>query len=91
MLPVEWRAHALDALEHITAYLSEQNPYAAEALIRAIEETAETLPTHPYLYRHGRVLGTREAVVHPNYLLVYRITSDRIVILDVLHARREYP
>lgn len=91
MLPVEWRAHALDALEEIATYLSEHNPYAAEALVNAIEETAETLPEHPYLYRHGRVLGTREAAVHPNYLLVYRITSDHIAILDVLHARREYP
>ncbi|MBB3192215.1 type II toxin-antitoxin system RelE/ParE family toxin [Halomonas cerina] len=91
MLPVEWRAHALDALEDIAAYLSERNPYAAEALVSAIEETAEALPEHPYLYRHGRVLGTREAVVHPNYLLVYRIASDHIAILDVLHARREYP
>ncbi|MGO2137312.1 MAG: hypothetical protein ACTH3S_17985 [Marinobacter sp.] len=58
MLPVEWRAHALDALEEIATYLSEHNPYAAEALVNAIE---------------------------------YRITSDHIAILDVLHSRREYP
>ncbi|WP_246053861.1 type II toxin-antitoxin system RelE/ParE family toxin [Halomonas halmophila] len=56
-----------------------------------MEETAKALSEHPYLYRQGRVPGTREAVVHPNYLLVYRITTDHIAILDVLHARREYP
>lgn len=91
MLPVEWRPQALNALEKITAYLSERNPYAAEKLQSAIEKTVEALPQHPYLYRLGRVPGTREAVVHPNYLLVYRIASDHIAILDVLHARQEYP
>ena len=91
MLPVEWRPQALDALEDIAAYLSERNPYAAEALQRAIEEAVEGLPQHPYLYRPGRVPGTREAVVHPNYLVVYRVATDHIAILDVLHARQEYP
>ena len=91
MLPVEWRPQALDSLEAIATYLSERNPYAAEWLLRTIEETAEALPQHPYLYRPGRVPGTREAVGHPNYLVVYRVTSDHIAIMDVLHARQEYP
>jgi len=37
----------LDALEDIAAYVSERNPYATEALISTIEETAEALPQHP--------------------------------------------
>nr|WP_259640053.1 type II toxin-antitoxin system RelE/ParE family toxin [Pseudomonas syringae] len=51
----------------------------------------EALPLHPYIHRPGRVPGTREAVVHPNYLVVYRVGTERISILDVLHARQEYP
>jgi toxin ParE1/3/4 len=38
----------------------------------------------------GRVRNTREMAVHPNYLVVYRVT-DRIIVLNVLHARRRYP
>jgi plasmid stabilization system protein ParE len=38
----------------------------------------------------GRVLNTREIIVHPNYLVIYRLT-DRIEILSVLHARQQYP
>lgn len=91
MLPVEWRPQALDALEAIAAYLSERNPYAAEALYQAIVATTEALPQHPYLYRPGRIAGTREAVVHPNYLVIYRVATDHIAIVDVLHARQEYP
>ncbi|MED7666620.1 type II toxin-antitoxin system RelE/ParE family toxin [Pseudomonas moraviensis subsp. stanleyae] len=44
----------------------------------------------PHLYRKGRSPGTREIVVHPNYVVIYEVT-DRIEILSVLHTRQEYP
>jgi len=34
--------------------------------------------------------GTREMVVHPNYLVVYRV-MEQVEILTVLHTRQEYP
>ncbi|ERL52159.1 hypothetical protein BJB45_09340 [Halomonas huangheensis] len=52
----------IGCLGRIAAYLSEHNPDAADMLASAIEAAAETLPEHPYLYRPGRVLGTREVV-----------------------------
>lgn len=91
MLLVKWQPQAQEALWAILDYLSDRNYYAAEALQKTIEETAEALPQHPYLYRPGRVSGTREAVVHPNYLVIYRIATDHIAIVDVLHARQKYP
>lgn len=87
---VEWRLQALKSLEQIASYLAERNPYAAERIQADIEATAEALPQHPYIHRPGRVPGTREAVVHPNYILVYRVTYC-IDVVDVLHARQEYP
>ena len=35
--------------------------------------------------------GTRELVVHRNYILVYDVAGDVVRILRVLHARREWP
>jgi len=55
-----------------------------------MQRTAEQLPAHPYMYRPGRIPGTREAVVHPNYLLVYAV-GEGIDLLAVLHARQQYP
>jgi toxin ParE1/3/4 len=43
------------------------------------------------MYRAGRVAGTREAVLHPNYILVYRVATDTIEVVRVLHARQRYP
>ncbi|MGJ8517366.1 hypothetical protein LMG33810_001710 [Carnimonas sp. LMG 33810] len=91
MLTVEWTETALTSLETISAYLSERHSYAADNLIGRIREVAESLPLNPYIYRIGTVSGTREAVVHPNYILIYQVLTDCIVIINVLHARQQYP
>ena len=43
------------------------------------------------MYRTGRVSGTREAIVHPNYLIIYRVTEDAVIVAAVMHARQQYP
>jgi len=87
---VEWRPEARAELWQILDYIGDRNVVAASELSQAIESATSALPEHPYLYRFGRVPGTREIVVHPNYLVVYRV-MHRIEILSVLHARQEYP
>ncbi|MEG8020361.1 type II toxin-antitoxin system RelE/ParE family toxin [Sphingomonas aerolata] len=89
-LPLVWTDDATRDLLAIADYIGPRNFAAAQRLIAAIRHTAETLPDHPYIYRPGRIAGTREAVVHPNYVLVYRVTGT-IEILAVLHARQRYP
>ena len=46
---------------------------------------------HPRAYRAGRIEGTREMVVRPNYLVVYRETETIVTILRVLHTARQWP
>lgn len=47
---------------------------------------------HPYLYPPSeRVPGQREIVAHPNYLVLYRVAATRIEIVNVVHARRQFP
>lgn len=90
-LKLVWRASALADLTIIIGYIAEHNLSAAEELQGAIENCAERLPDHPFLYRTGKVDGTREAVVHPNYILIYRVGTDAVEIVSVLHARQQYP
>ncbi|WP_203308671.1 MULTISPECIES: type II toxin-antitoxin system RelE/ParE family toxin [Sphingomonas] len=89
-LAVEWSDEARDDLQHITRYIADRNPTAAAKIGGALQHTADRLPDHPYVHRPGRVPGTREAIVHPNYILVYRVGAA-IEILAVLHARQQYP
>lgn len=91
MLTLLWRASALADLDQIISYIAERDVSAAERLQQAIEACAERLPDHPFMYRTGRVPGTREAVVHPNYILIYRVTAEAIEVVSLVHARQEYP
>lgn len=88
---VKWKGSALNDLAEIIDYIEQYNPVASSKLHRQIVHVTENLPQHPYLYRPGRVPGTREIVVHPNYLVIYHIDELQIEILRVLHARQEYP
>ena len=91
MLPVEWSDEAQFDLADIQGYIEQVSPQAAVKLREAIESSVERLPLAPYAFRKGRVAGTREYVIRPNYLVIYMVSHHAIEILRVLHARQEYP
>lgn len=91
MIALIWRASALADLKQIIDYISERDVVAAERLLVAIEACAERLPDHPFMYRPGRMADTREAVVHPNYILIYRVTTEAVEVVNLVHARQQYP
>ncbi|MEA3009862.1 MAG: hypothetical protein QOJ91_1554 [Sphingomonadales bacterium] len=86
-----WRAEALADLKSIVEYIGDRNALAASRLHAAIEACAARLRERPLLYRPGRVEGTREAVVHPNYILIYEIGAEAVEITAVVHSRQRYP
>ena len=88
---VRWRPVAEADRDRIVDYIAQDNPVAATELGDAIDRRVAGLPEHPRLYRVGRVRGTREMVVHPNYVVVYRIARGEIEILRVLHSARQWP
>lgn len=91
MLPIRWRAEAQADLAAIVEYIGERNPHSALDLYDDIERLVSQLPKHPYLYRPGRVSGTRELAAHPNYIVVYRVRRNAIEIVSILHSRQQYP
>jgi addiction module RelE/StbE family toxin len=68
---LEWKASAVADLMAIVDYISDDNPDAALALMDEIQGKVEQLPAHPKRCRPGRVNGTRELVVRPNYIVIY--------------------
>lgn len=91
MLPVIWRNGARTSLAEIISYTANEDPQAARQLKGRLESAVLPLAEHPYLYHPGRVLGTRELVTHPNYILIYRVTAEYIEVVNVLHSRQKYP
>ena len=92
MKPVIWHAGAEDDLEEIVDHIAIRNIEAALKLARRIVGAIEdSLPSSPYMGRPGRVEGTRELVVHQNYIVIYEVAADAINVLNVIHAARIYP
>jgi toxin ParE1/3/4 len=91
VLKVIWRQTARNDYYELLDYIAERNLAAAARLENAIETRTEMLAEHPFMNRPGREPGTREAIVHPNYIVVYRVTAEVVEILNVVHARQEYP
>lgn len=82
-MKVVWRPMAEADRESIFDYIAQDNPGAALDLERQ----------RPTLYKPGRVKGTREIVVRPNYVMVYRVEDDggTLCVLRVLHAAQKWP
>jgi toxin ParE1/3/4 len=90
---IEWSTLADADLKHIYAYISEESPKAAVAVLSAIRRAVRgQLATSPMSGRVGRVAGTRELVVpRLPYLVAYRIGHSRVQILRVLHGAQRWP
>ena len=89
-MKLSWTPEAIADRDAIFDYIEADNPAAAAALDELFSEKAERLTDHPKLGRPGRVEGTRELIVHENYILVYDIVRDLTRILRVLHAARQW-
>ena len=92
---VIWRARATADLLGIIRYIGKDNPLRAESFAKEIKEKSKPLEQHPQLGRAGRLPGTRELVVHPNYLLLYRqidrAGSPVVEVLRIKHTAQLLP
>lgn len=89
--PPEWRPLARADLLAIVAYIADDNPDAAQALKDEIVAKVDLLPSQPRLYKSGRIKGSREMVIRPNYVVVYQASGNTVAILRVLHAAQQWP
>ncbi|HZE91467.1 MAG TPA: type II toxin-antitoxin system RelE/ParE family toxin [Rhizobacter sp.] len=88
---LQWRPLSLADRDAIMEYIAQDNPSAAIGLDLDFEAKAENARRRPKLYKPGRMKGTREIVVRPNYVMVYRVTGELVEILRVLHAAQQWP
>lgn len=90
-MEIRWTRQALQNLDAIAAYIALDNPSRAASFISEIKDKTQLLAQFPAIGRPGRVPGTRELVVHENYVLPYRVKGDLVQIIRVHHVARLWP
>lgn len=91
-MKVAWTRPALRHVEEIQDHIAQDSPRAANKVANSlIERTNSLLSDTAMAGRLGRARGTRELLFSDlPYIVVYRV-SDRVEILAVIHASREWP
>lgn len=89
---VELTAEAERDLEKVGDWIAGNNPAVAERFVNellaaclALADFPERFPLVPRYERHG--IRHR---VHGNYLIFYRVESDKVVVVHVLHGAMDY-
>jgi toxin ParE1/3/4 len=79
-------------LEEISERIAVDNLAAATRVIERIRTAVERLREFPGIGRPGRVADTRELVVAGTpYIVPYRVFSDVVQIITVLHSAQRWP
>ena len=86
-----WTNRARGDLGEIISYIWADNPAAAKKVRSRIETIVSHLKSQPFAGRTGAISGTREAIPHPNYRIVYEVTDDTVFILRIIHTARQWP
>ena len=90
-LEIKWTRTALANLDAIAACIAQDNPVRAGSFIGEIKDKTRLLAQFPAIGRPGRVTGTRELVVHENYVAPYRVKDGVVQIIRVHHVARLWP
>lgn len=78
-------------LDQIEARIATDNPSAAIDLWLHIDDQVAQLADPNFPRKIGRVSGTFELVVHPNYLVILEEDDKTILVLSVKHTRQKWP
>ncbi|WP_198115559.1 type II toxin-antitoxin system RelE/ParE family toxin [Massilia rhizosphaerae] len=88
---VHWKKQAINDLIKIGQHIAKDSPASAEKMINLIEDKVTPLAAHPNLGRIGRKRGTHELVAHENYVVIYRVLTEKVEILRVKHTAQQWP
>jgi toxin ParE1/3/4 len=87
---VIWSQAALHDLEAIAEYIEHDSPAYARAVVRKLLTAGRQLEEFPFSGRTVPEVGEstiREVIVH-SYRLIYRVGTDAVVFIAVVHSRQ---
>ncbi len=89
-MKLRYERGALADLDEIFSYIAAENRDAAARLVARIEGAAVRIATSPYIGQPTRKSGFTRLPVG-NYLIVYEVGPDEVVIHYVRHGARRRP
>ena len=89
-MKLRYERGALADLDEIFAYIAADNREAAARLVARIEEAVGRIAASPYIGEATRKSGFRRFPVG-NYLIVYEVAEDQVVVHYVRHGTRRRP
>jgi len=90
-MKIEWTEPAILDLDGIRNYIARDSEYYASRFVGKIVEAVEKLEEFPEIGR--RVPEAEEENIREllfrNYRIIYRVETERILILTVIHGSRD--
>jgi toxin ParE1/3/4 len=87
-LKLRWTNRALGRLDSIAAYIAKDNPQRAESFTNELRKKAEILKSQQ-IGTAWKIFGTKQYVLHPNYIAIYQVKGGEVQILTILHSAQE--
>lgn len=86
---IVWSEKSISTFERVIQYLNEE--WTEKEVVNFILETErviEFISEHPYIFRDTKYHGIKEALVTPHNLLVYKIESEKIILITFWDTRQ---
>ena len=91
-MTLQWEPESIDDRIAIFDYICADSPRAALEVDDRILHAILSLKALPEKGRPGRIVGTRELVIHgTRYIVGYRIEGSAIIILRIVDGARRWP
>jgi len=90
-MKIEWTEPAILDLEDIRDFIRRDSKYYAARFVEKIIGAVESLQKFPKLGRNvpeAEEENIRELLLH-NYRIIYRVETDRILVLTIIHGARD--
>lgn len=87
-LELRWTNRALGRLDSIAAYIAKDNPRRAESFTNELRKKVEILKSQQ-IGTAWKIFGTKQYVLHPNYIAIYKVKGGEVQILTILHSAQE--
>ena len=88
-MAIKWTRAAPRSVDEIARFIAHDNPARALTFVAALKASTNRLHDFPGMGRAGRVPGTRELVLHKNYIAIYRVKGGDVEVLRIHHVARD--